>query len=127
VGRDQPDRAGDNYGWPEHLGPDGDPEFVPPVLAFQDPIVLTGCAGSVADGGLFFGEGYTGNLHRMVLPGSGADDTTPVDEVVGMFDGGVTDVEQASDGSALGGHPDRAVSANRPDRGRLPLAVREAR
>jgi hypothetical protein len=52
---------------------------------------------------------------------------TPVDEVVGMFDGGVTDVEQASDGSALGGHPDRALSANRPDRGRLPLAVREAR
>jgi glucose/arabinose dehydrogenase len=92
-------RAGDNYGWPEHLGPGGDPEFVPPVLAFQDPIVITGCAGSVADGGLFFGEGYTGNLHRMQFPGLGADDQTPFDEVVGTFDGGVTDVEQASDGS----------------------------
>ena len=92
-------RAGGNYGWPEHLGPGGDPEFVPPVLAFQDPIVITGCAGSVADGGLFFGEGYSGNLRRMVLPGSGADDTTPVDEVVGTFDGGVTDVELDADGS----------------------------
>jgi hypothetical protein len=35
----------------------------------------------------------------MVLPGPGADDTTPVDEVVGTFDGGVTDVEQDADGS----------------------------
>jgi hypothetical protein len=34
-----------------------------------------------------------------VLPGSGADDTTPVDAVVGTFDGGVTDVELDADGS----------------------------
>ena len=92
-------RAGANYGWPEHLGPGGDPEFVPPVLAYEDQIVVTGCAGSVADGGLFFGEGYSGNLHRMVLPGMGADDRNPVDEVVGTFEGGVTDVERNADGS----------------------------
>jgi glucose/arabinose dehydrogenase len=92
-------RAGGNYGWPEHLGPGGDPEFVPPVLAYRDPMVVTGCAGSIADGGLFFGEGYSGNLHRMLIPGMGADDRTPVDEVVGTFDGGITDVEQAVDGS----------------------------
>ena len=88
-----------NYGWPDHLGPGGDPTFVPPVLAFQDPIVVTGCAGSVADGGLFFGEGYSGNLHRMRIPGTGADDRTPVDEVLGTFDGGITDVEKGDDGA----------------------------
>ena len=90
---------GGNYGWPDHLGPGGDPTFVPPVLAFQDPIVVTGCAGSVADGGLFFGEGYSGNLHRMLLPGTGAGDRTPVDEVLGTFDGGITDVEMDHEGS----------------------------
>jgi aldose sugar dehydrogenase len=88
---------GANYGWPEQLGPGGEPDFVDPVLDFPDTIVPTGCA--VSDGVLFFGEGYSGNLHRMVLPGSGADDTTPVDEVVGTFDGGVTDVELDADGS----------------------------
>ena len=72
---------------------------MPPVLAFQDPIVVTGCAGSVADGGLFFGEGYSGNLHRMLLPGTGAGDRTPVDEVLGTFDGGITDVETDREGS----------------------------
>jgi glucose/arabinose dehydrogenase len=92
-------RAGGNYGWPEHLGPGGDPKYVPPVLAFEEPVVLTGCTGWVADGGLFFGEGYSGNLHRMLLPGMGADDRAPVDEVVGTFDGGVTDVELDADGS----------------------------
>ena len=92
-------RPGGNYGWPEHLGPGGEPTFVPPVLGFEEPIVVTGCAGSVADGGLFFGEGYTGNLHRMVIPGMGADDRTPVDEVVGAFEGGITDVERSADGS----------------------------
>jgi glucose/arabinose dehydrogenase len=92
-------RAGGNYGWPEHLGPGGDPKYVPPVLAFEEPVVLTGCAGWVADGGLFFGEGYSGNLHRMLLPGMGADDRAPVDEVVATFDGGITDVERDGGGS----------------------------
>lgn len=90
---------GGNYGWPDHLGPGGDPSFVPPVMAFQNPIVVTGCAGSVADGGLFFGEGYSGNLHRMQAPGTGADDRTPVDEVLATFDGGITDVAMDPDGS----------------------------
>ena len=92
-------QPGGNYGWPEHLGPGGDPEYVPPVLAFQDPIVITGCAGSIADGGLYFGEGYSGILHRMLIPGMGADDRTPVDEVIGAFEGGITDVERSADGS----------------------------
>ena len=82
--------AGANLGWPDRLGMIGDPEFLDPVLAFPDTIVITGCA--VADGDLFFGEGYTGNLHRMPLPG-------PDEQIVGRFEGGITDVAVGPDGA----------------------------
>ena len=44
------------------------------------------------DGDLFFGEGYTGNLHRMPLPG-------PDEQIVGRFEGGITDVAVGPDGA----------------------------
>ena len=81
---------GANYGWPEQLGPGGEPDFVDPVLDFPDTIVPTGCA--VSDGSLFFGEGYGGNLHAMPLPGPG-------EGIIARFDGGITDLERAADGS----------------------------
>jgi glucose/arabinose dehydrogenase len=81
---------GANYGWPEQLGPGGGPDFVDPVLDFPDTIVPTGCA--VSDGVLFFGEGYGGNLHAMPLPGPG-------EGIIARFDGGITDLERAADGS----------------------------
>jgi aldose sugar dehydrogenase len=81
---------GANYGWPEQLGPGGEPDFVDPVLDFPDTIVPTGCA--VSDGVLFFGEGYGGNLHAMPLPGPG-------EGIIARFDGGITDLERAADGS----------------------------
>jgi glucose/arabinose dehydrogenase len=81
---------GANYGWPEQLGPGGEPDFVDPVLDFPDTIVPTGCA--VSDGVLFFGEGYGGNLHAMTLPGPG-------EGIIARFDGGITDLERAADGS----------------------------
>ena len=81
---------GANYGWPEHLGPGGEPDYVDPVLDFPDTIVPTGCA--VSDGVLLFGEGYDGNLHSMPLPGPG-------EGIVARFDGGITDLENAADGS----------------------------
>lgn len=81
---------GANYGWPEHLGPGGEPDYVDPVLDFPDTIVPTGCA--VSDGALLFGEGYGGNLHSMPLPGPGQG-------IVARFDGGITDLENAPDGS----------------------------
>lgn len=85
-----PGEPGGNYGWPEHLGPGGEPAFVPPVLAYEETIVPTGCAGSMRDGGLYVGEGYSGRLHRLTL---GAEsDVIPTDEVVGTFEGGITDV-----------------------------------
>jgi len=80
---------GGNYGWPAHLGPGGGPAFVEPVLAFEETIVPTGCAGSAYAGGLYFGEGYTGNLHRMVISGPGK---APRDTVIATFEGGITDV-----------------------------------
>ena len=82
--------AGANLGWPDRLGESGDPGFLDPVLTFADTIVPTGCA--VNEGDLFFGEGYTGNLHRMPLPG-------PDEQIVGRFEGGVTDVSVAPDGA----------------------------
>jgi hypothetical protein len=63
---------------------------VDPVLDFPDTIVPTGCA--VSDGVLFFGEGYGGNLHAMPLPGPG-------EGIIARFDGGITDLERAADGS----------------------------
>jgi glucose/arabinose dehydrogenase len=82
--------AGANLGWPDRLGMSGDPGFLDPVLTFPETIVVTGCA--AADGDLFFGEGYTGNLHRMPLPG-------PAEQIVGRFEGGITDVAVAPDGA----------------------------
>jgi len=82
--------AGANLGWPTQLGSGGEPEFVDPILTFSDTIIPTGCA--VADGDLYFGEGYDGNLHRMPLPG-------PNERTVGRFEGGITDVAVAPDES----------------------------
>jgi glucose/arabinose dehydrogenase len=83
-------RPGANLGWPTQLGPGGEPRFRDPVLSFTPTIVITGCA--VSGGDLFFGEGYAGNLHRMRLPG-------PDEQIVGRFEGGITDVAVAPDGA----------------------------
>lgn len=83
-------RAGRNYGWPEQLGAGGEPTYVDPVLDFPDTIVPTGCA--VSGGALVFGEGYGGNLHVMPLPGAS-------EGIVARFEGGITDVARAPDGS----------------------------
>ncbi|HET7236311.1 MAG TPA: PQQ-dependent sugar dehydrogenase [Actinomycetota bacterium] len=91
-------RAGGNYGWPLQLGPGGEPTFIAPVLGYVDPIVVTGCAGSPGDGGLYFGEGYTGNLHRMLRPGLGVNRDIPTDLTVARFEGGITDVALSDDG-----------------------------
>ncbi len=85
---------GGNFGWPEHLGPGGGPAFVPPVVAYEEPVVVTGCAGSMTDGGLYVGEGYSGRLHRLSRQGDGP----PADEVVGTFEGGITDVAAGPEG-----------------------------
>lgn len=89
---------GGNYGWPEHLGPDGPPRFIDPVVAFERIIVPTGCAGAAYEGGLYFGD-YQGNLHRVEFPGMGADDRTPRERVVASFDAGITDVAMAPGGA----------------------------
>jgi glucose/arabinose dehydrogenase len=81
---------GGNYGWPEQLGPGGEPAFVDPVLNFRETIVPAGCA--VSDEALLFGEGYDGNLHVMPLPG-------PAEGIVARFEGGITDVARDPGGA----------------------------
>lgn len=89
---------GANLGWPVHLGPGGPSGLVEPVLAFEEIIVPTGCAGSATGAGLYFGEGYTGRLHRMTVDGPGE---APRDEVVTTFEGGVIDVALDPDGNLV--------------------------
>jgi glucose/arabinose dehydrogenase len=83
---------GANYGWPDQLGPGGEPRFSDPQLAFEQVIVPTGCA--VAGRSLYFGD-FAGNLHRAEI----AQDGSLSDErVVASFPSGITDVELAPDG-----------------------------
>ena len=85
-------RAGGNYGWPDQLGPGGEPVFIDPVLDFPDVIVPTGCA--VWHGDLYFGAYGTGLLYRLSLPAT-------VDahaDVIGDLGAGVTDLQVGPDG-----------------------------
>jgi len=83
---------GGNYGWPDQLGPGGEPRFIDPVLDFPEVIVPTGCA--VWQGDLYFGAYGTGLLYRLSLP-SAAD---PEADVVGDLGAGVTDLQVGPDG-----------------------------
>ncbi|HEX9123810.1 MAG TPA: PQQ-dependent sugar dehydrogenase [Actinomycetota bacterium] len=112
---------GANHGWPEQLGPGGDPSFAQPVLAYEREIVPTGCA--VADGALWFGD-YGGNLHRATFPAS-SDEGTPRDEVVAVFDHGITDVARAPDGS-LWVATDQAIYRSDPGFSPSPTPARSA-
>jgi glucose/arabinose dehydrogenase len=84
--------AGANYGWPLHLGPGDAAGFTPPVFAWKDVVVPTGCVVQ-PDGSLLVGD-FHGDLHRIGFPAGGA----PTDEVEATFDQGITDVERAPDG-----------------------------
>ena len=83
---------GGNYGWPDQLGPGGEPAFIDPVLDFPEVIVPTGCA--VWRGDLYFGAYGTGLLYRLPLPP--ASDAHAV--VVNDMGAGVTDLEVGPDG-----------------------------
>ena len=88
-------RPGGNHGWPEQLGPDGEPTFVDPVIAFEQVIVPTGCSTDLDRGRLFFGD-FGGRLHAVTFPG---DDDQARDEVVASFPDGITDVARDDDGA----------------------------
>ena len=85
--------AGGNYGWPDQLGPGGEPPLLDPVVDYPSAIVPTGCA--VWQGDLYVGSFATGMLHRIRLP---AEPGRAVDEVVAHFDRGITDVAAGPDG-----------------------------
>jgi glucose/arabinose dehydrogenase len=84
---------GGNHGWPDQLGPGGEPTYVDPVLAFEDVIVPTGCAVTEDGSTLYFGT-YGGEIRRLTLPPG----DEPRDTVVATT-GAVTDVARAPDGS----------------------------
>ena len=84
--------SGGNYGWPDQLGPGGEPAFIDPVLDFPDVIVPTGCA--VWRDDLYFGAYGTGLLYRLSLPAA-ADAHA---DVVGDLGAGVTDLQVGPDG-----------------------------
>ncbi len=86
--------AGRNYGWPEQLGPGGEPAFGDPVLAFETVIVPTGCAVTEEGSALYFGT-YGGQLRLLALPARG----NASDRVVADVPGGIVDVARAPDGS----------------------------
>lgn len=81
---------GGNYGWPDQLGPGGEPAFIDPVLDFPDVIVPTGCA--VWRGNLFFGAYGTGLLYGLPLPPA-----DPQAIELNDFGAGVTDLEVGPD------------------------------
>jgi glucose/arabinose dehydrogenase len=83
---------GGNYGWPDQLGPGGEPAFIDPVLDFPDVIVPTGCA--VWRGDLYFGAYGTGLLYRLSLP----PEADANEVVVRDMGAGVTDLEVGPDG-----------------------------
>jgi glucose/arabinose dehydrogenase len=83
---------GGNYGWPDQLGPGGEPAFIDPVLDFLDVIVPTGCA--VWEGDLYFGAYGTGALYRLSLP-PGSDAQA---DVVGDAGAGITDLQVGPEG-----------------------------
>ena len=85
--------AGRNYGWPRHLGPGATNGFTPPVYAWKDIIVPTGCTVGT-DHSLYVGDFAYGRLHHVVFSESGS----VADEIVAKFDTGITDVETAPDG-----------------------------
>jgi aldose sugar dehydrogenase len=85
-------QPGGNYGWPDQLGPGGEPAFIDPVLDFPDVIVPTGCA--VWQGDLYFGGYGTGLLYRLSLPP--APDAHA--DVVGDLGAGITDLQVGPDG-----------------------------
>jgi len=83
---------GGNYGWPDQLGPGGQPPFIDPILDFPDVIVPTGCA--VWQGALYFGAYGTGLLYRLSLPA--AEDAHA--DVIGDLGTGITDLQVGPDG-----------------------------
>jgi len=98
-------RAGQNYGWPEHMGEGGAPRFQPPVLVFRTVIVVTGCvffdgflgrgSGTGASGSqLAFGD-FQGDLHRADVVPSGSVEN---ESVVAHLPAGITDLEVGQDG-----------------------------
>ena len=103
--------AGNNYGWPNQLGPSGTSgpsDFTDPTLVFRDIIVPTGCAffddaissGAVQPepgGQMVFGD-FHGDLHSLLLQPPEMHNAQRVTTEASLPDG-ITDVEVGPDGN----------------------------
>jgi hypothetical protein len=88
--------SGENHGWPDQLGPGGEPTYVDPVIGFEQVIVPTGCAALRQQSVMLFGD-FGGRLHELSQLGSDTD--SPVDDVIATFPDGITDVAIPNDGT----------------------------
>ena len=87
--------AGGNYGWPDQLGPGGEPRFIDPALDFERVIVATGCAVTSDGRWLYFGSYLNGLYRARLLP----DGSVGTPDLVAGVGATVTDVARAPDGS----------------------------
>ena len=112
--------AGGNYGWPDQLGPGGEPRFIDPALDFFDVIVATGCAVTSDGRWLYFGS-YLNGLYRARLLPDGSAGSPELVEGVGPT---VTDVARAPDGSIYVATSDAIVRlAGTPSGSPVPAAT----
>jgi quinoprotein glucose dehydrogenase len=127
--------AGANYGWPDQLGPGGEPKFVDPVVIFPNVIVPTGCAffGREVDpklppetyragANLYFGDYSGGNLHRTTLAPPDYRKAEG-DEIVATFDAGITDVAVGTDGALYVATSDSILRVGAPAASATPAST----
>ncbi len=113
--------AGANYGWPDQLGPGGEPGFMDPVLVFPDEIVPTGCAVSADGRRLYFGS-YRGGLYEADLSSDGRTAGAP-GRIAGI-DASVIDVSRGPDGTIYVATSDAIVRlAGTPSGSPVPVAT----
>lgn len=94
-------QAGGNYGWPEQLGPGGEPPFIDPVLDYPTVIVPTGCA--FWKGDLWFGD-FSGRLWSYD-PASVSGKA----DVMATLPAGITDLEVGPDDALYASTADSIV------------------
>jgi glucose/arabinose dehydrogenase len=111
--------AGGNYGWPDQLGPGGEPRFVDPVLDFPTVIVPTGCAVTADGRWLYFGSFLNGLYRARLMPDGSAGGA----ELVSGIGTTVTDVARSPDGTIYVATSDSIVRlAGTPSGSPVPVA-----
>ena len=104
---------GGNYGWPVVTGRADDERFVEPLVVFEQPIAITGCA--VADGDLWFGS-FDGRLWRLAADARSSGEV----EEIATLPTGVTDVSTGPRGELYVATADAIWTVRPPTRSPAP-------